>query len=387
MLNRDLYKVLIEVAGYYPIITITGPRQSGKTTLIKNAFPNLPYVLLETPDVRERAQEDPKSFLGKYPHGAIFDEVQNVPELFSYLQGIVDENDKMRFILSGSQNFLLLEKITQTLAGRTAILKLLPFSLKELRNTKYEMHNSLEYMFKGFYPRIYDKNIPVQSFYSNYIQTYVERDVRTIKNIGNLVTFKRFLQLCAGRIGQILNLDSLSTDIGISLNTAKNWISILEASYIVYLQQPHHKNFSKRLIKRPKIYFYDTGLACNLLKIASVDQLDFHYLKGNIFENFVLNELLKTKLNNGQIPNLYFWRDNHGKEIDCIIETATKLIPVEIKSSSTYRKDFFKNLTYFNKLSNNNASDSYLVYNGNENDTLSKGNLVSWNKLDEIPLQ
>ncbi len=387
MLKRDMYQILLKVANYYPIITLTGPRQSGKTTLIKNAFPNLPYVLLETPDVRERAQEDPKSFLGKYPDGAIFDEVQNVPELFSYLQGVVDDNDKIRFVLSGSQNFLLLEKITQSLAGRTAILKLLPFSLEELKNTRYEIRNSLEYVFKGSYPRLYDKDIPVQLFYSDYLQTYVERDVRTIKNIGNLNTFRRFLQLCAGRTGQILNLDSLATDTGISLNTAKSWLSILEASYIVYLLQPHHKNFSKRLVKRPKIYFYDTGLACNLLKIASVDQLDLHYLKGNLFENFVINELLKTKLNNGQIPNLYFWRDNHGTEIDCLVETATRLIPIEIKSSSTYRNDFFKNLTYFNKLANNSSSGSYLIYNGDENDMLAKGNLISWNSLDKIPLQ
>ena len=387
MLNRDLNKVLQEVANYYPIITLTGPRQSGKTTLIKNAFPDLPYELLETPDIRERAQEDPKGFLEKYPNGAIFDEVQNVPELFSYLQGVVDENDKIKFILSGSQNFLLLEKITQTLAGRTAILELLPFSLSELRNTKYEIHNSLEFVFNGAYPGLYDKNIPTQLFYSNYLQTYVERDVRTIKNIGNLVTFRRFLQLCAGRIGQILSIDSLSTEAGISINTAKSWISILEASYIVYLLQPHHKNFNKRLVKRPKIYFYDTGLACNLLKIVSADQLDLHYLKGNLFENFVLNELLKTKLNNGQTSNLYFWRDNHGVEIDCIVETATKLIPIEIKSSSTYRKEFFKNIIYFNKLANVNTSDSYLVYNGAENDKLINGNLVSWNNLSKIPLE
>lgn len=386
MIKRDLTKKLLEVSKYYPIITITGPRQSGKTTLIRNTFPNLPYVLLETPDVRERAQEDPKSFLMKYSQGAIFDEVQNVPELFSYLQGIVDENDKVKFILSGSQNFLLLEKISQTLAGRAAILKLLPFAYNELKNTKYKTENSLEYVFKGSYPGLYDKNIPVQLFYSNYLQTYVERDVRTINNIGNLNTFRRFIQLCAGRVGQILNLDSLSIDTGISINTAKNWISILEASYIIYLLQPHHKNFNKRLVKRPKLYFFDTGLACNLLRISSVDQLDLHYLKGNLFENFILNELLKTKLNNGEVSNLYFWRDNHGTEIDCIIETATKLIPIEIKSSSTFRNDLFKNLTYFNKLANNKSSDSYLVYNGNENYILDKGNVISWNALNKISL-
>ena len=286
MIRRELHSKLLEVSQYYPIITLTGPRQSGKTTLIKSTFTNLPYVLLEIPDIRERAQEDPKSFLEKYPKGAIFDEVQNVPELFSYLQGIVDEDNQVRFVVSGSQNFLLLEKITQTLAGRVAVLKLLPFSLMELKNTKYEIQNSLEFIFNGAYPRLYDKNIPVEQFYSDYMQTYVERDVRTIKNIGNLNSFRRFLQLCAGRVGQLLNLNSLATDTGISVNTAKSWLSILEASYIIYQLQPHHKNFSKRLVKRPKIFFYDTGLACSLLKITSVEQLDIHYLRGGLFENF-----------------------------------------------------------------------------------------------------
>lgn len=387
MINRILHKILLEISTYYPVVTITGPRQSGKTTLIKKVFPKLPYVLLETPDIKERALEDPKSFLANFKNGAILDEIQNVPQLFSYIQGIVDDNDSIKFILSGSQNFLLLQNINQTLAGRTAVLKLLPFSLEELKPTKYKIKNSLNYIFKGSYPRLYDKNIPTENFYSDYIQTYVERDVRTIKNIGNLNTFRRFLQLCAGRIGQILNIDSLATISGISLNTAKSWLSILEASYIVHLLQPHHKNFNKRLIKRPKLYFYDTGLACNLLRIKSAEQLELHHMRGSLFENFILNELLKSKLNKAQIPNFYFWRDKHGKEIDCIVETAEKLIPIEIKSGKTYTKYYFKNLNYWNKLSNSHATDSYLIYNGDNNETLLNGHLISWNSLDEIPLE
>jgi len=387
MIHRLLQQKLLEISAYYPVITVTGPRQSGKTTLIKKVFSKLPYVLLETPDVKERAQEDPKGFLSKFPKGVILDEIQNVPELFSFIQGIVDDNNDIKFILLGSQNFLLLDKVTQTLAGRTAVLKLLPFSLEELKPTKFKVRNSFDYIFKGSYPRLYDKNIPVEIFYSDYIQTYVERDVRTIKNIGNLSTFNKFLQLCAGRIGQIINLDSLATDTGVTLNTIKSWLSILEASYIIYLLQPHHKNFNKRLVKRPKIYFYDTGLACNLLRIKSVEQLELHHMRGNLFENFILTELLKSKLNNTQIPNFYFWRDNHGKEIDCIIETAEKLIPIEIKSSKTYNKEFFKNLNYWNKLSKSKTENAYLIYNGDDDDKLLNGNLISWNNLNKIPLE
>ncbi len=387
MVNRHLHRKLQEIATYYPVITLTGPRQSGKTTLIKKAFSKLPYVLLETPDVKERVIEDPKGFLDKFPKGVILDEIQNIPELFSYIQAIVDENNDVKFILSGSQNFLLLDKITQTLAGRTAVLKLLPFSLEELKSTKFKIKNSFDYIFKGSYPRLYDKKIPVELFYSDYIQTYVERDVRTIKNIGNLSTFNRFLQLCAGRIGQLLNLDSLATDTGVTLNTIKSWLSILEASYIVYFLQPHHKNYNKRLVKRPKLYFYDTGIACNLLRIKSVEQLELHHIRGSLFENFILNELLKSKLNHAQTPNFYFWRDKHGKEIDCIVDTAEKLIPIEIKSSKTYTKDFLKNINYWNKLSESNPKNAYIVYNGDEDDKLPKGNLIGWNNLNKIPLE
>jgi len=386
MIQREITKKLLEISNYYQIITVTGPRQSGKTTLIKDVFKELPYVLLETPDIRQRAQEDPKSFLSNYSKGAIFDEIQNVPELFSYLQGIIDENSAIKFVLSGSQNFLLLEKVNQTLAGRTGILKLLPFSTDELKDSNHWNENPLEFVFKGMYPRIYDRGIPPELFYSDYIQTYVERDVRSIKNIGNLSNFSRFLSLCAGRIGQLLNIDSLASDVGIASNTAKEWLSILEASYIIYTLKPHHKNFNKRLVKRPKLYFYDTGLACNLLQINSVNELDMHFAKGNLFENFILTELLKKRFNNAKTSNLYFWRDHHGKEIDCIIEKANSLVPIEIKSSKTYQKEHFKNMNYWNKLSDNSKENSYLVYAGNESDHLAYGNLMSWKHLNKIDL-
>lgn len=386
MIQREITKKLLEISNYYQIITVTGPRQSGKTTLIKDVFKELPYVLLETPDIRQRAQEDPKSFLSNYSKGAIFDEIQNVPELFSYLQGIIDENSAIKFVLSGSQNFLLLEKVNQTLAGRTGILKLLPFSTDELKDSNHWNENPLEFVFKGMYPRIYDRGIPPELFYSDYIQTYVERDVRSIKNIGNLSNFSRFLSLCAGRIGQLLNIDSLASDVGIASNTAKEWLSILEASYIIYTLKPHHKNFNKRLVKRPKLYFYDTGLACNLLQINSVNELDMHFAKGNLFENFILTELLKKRFNNAKTSNLYFWRDHHGKEIDCIIEKANSLVPIEIKSSKTYQKEHFKNMNYWNKLSDNSKENSYLVYAGDESDHLAYGNLMSWKHLNKIDM-
>ena len=387
MIQRVLTKKLIEISNYYSVLTITGPRQSGKTTLIKSVFKDLPYISLENPDSKKRAEDDPKGFLNNYPKGVILDEVQNAPELFSYIQGIVDDNQHIKFILSGSQNFLLLDKINQTLAGRTAVLKLLPLSLNELKNTKYWSNNVYTLIYNGMYPRIYDRQIPANVFYANYIQTYIERDVRSIKNIGNLTNFSRFVSLCAGRIGQILNLDAIASDVGIATNTAKEWISILEASYIIHLLKPHHKNFNKRLVKRPKLYFYDTGLACNLLQINDEKQLDIHFAKGHLFENFIINNLLKSRFNTANTSNLYFWRDKHGKEIDCIIEKANSLIPVEIKSSSTYQKEHFKNMNYWNKLAENSNENSYLVYAGNEDDTLPYGNLISWKNLDKISLE
>ena len=343
------------------------------------------YFSLEDPDVRQRALEDPKTFLDT-KDGLILDEIQKAPKLFSYIQTIVDNNDKRKFVLSGSQNFLLLQKISQTLAGRTAIFQLLPLSLEELKPTKYKIKNIYKYIFDGSYPRLYKNKIPTAKFYTDYIQTYIQRDVRDILNIENLNRFQLFIQLCAGRIGQLLNLNSLASDAGITFNTAKSWLSVLETSYILYTLQPHHKNFKKRLVKSPKLYFYDTGIACNLLNIKTKEELETHYIRGNMFENFVINELIKNKHNNAEQLNFNFWRDNYGKEIDLTINIADELVLLEIKSSATYKQEYFKNIIYLNKISETDNTNNYLVYSGNDSYKVKDGNLVSWNDLGKIPL-
>ncbi len=287
MIARTLLPKLLSQARAFPVVTLTGPRQSGKTTLVRAAFPDMPYVSLEAPDMRQFALSDPRGFLANYPGGVILDEVQHVPDLFSYIQVIVDENRQARFILTGSSNFLLMERISQSLAGRTAVLTLLPFSFEELPPgpEAYE-----ERIFCGGYPPLYDRGLTPTDFYPAYIQTYVEKDVRLLKNIGDLNAFIQFTQLCAGRIGQPINYASLASDAGISPNTAKSWLSVLEAAYVLYRLQPFYRNFNKRLIKSPKLYFYDTGLACSLLGIRSAEQVGLHYLKGALFENLIISE-------------------------------------------------------------------------------------------------
>jgi uncharacterized protein len=379
IIKRILEKKAKELTKKFPIVAITGPRQSGKTTLVKYMFPNLPYVSLEDLDIRSFAEEDPRGFLSNYQNGVIFDEIQRVPALFSYLQKIVDEKKKNgQFILTGSQNFLLYEKITQTLAGRTAILNLLPFSMEELNGSSHGFSKIDDYLFHGFYPRIYSSKIKPTDWYPNYIQTYIERDVRQIKDISNLSSFQKFLKLCAGRIGQILDLSSLANDCGITHNTAKAWISVLETSFIIFLLKPHYKNFNKRLIKMPKLYFYDTGLVCSLLGIETKKQISTHYLRGYLFENLILHELIKYRLNRGLNPNLFFWRDKAGHEVDCIFEKANKLIPIEIKSGKTILKEYFKNIEYWNKLSGNTPKNSFVIYGSDKNTKHTFGNLLSW---------
>ena len=368
----------------YPVLTITGPRQSGKTTLSKTLLPDHPYINLEEPDIRSIAQNDPRGFITQFEKGAVLDEIQRVPELFSYIQSIVDENPQSKFILSGSQNFLLMESITQSLAGRTAILKLLPLSMTELKAENKINEDLWTNIHNGFYPRMYDKNIAAQDFFPYYIQTYVERDVRLIVNLGDINGFIGFVKLCAGRIGQLINYASLANDAGVSPNTAKNWVSVLEASYIIYRIQPFHKNYNKRITKQNKLYFYDTGLACSLLNIQSSEQLKGHYLKGGLFENFVITEIIKSYFNNGKEHDLYFWRDNKGKEIDCIIDTPTQAIPVEIKSGETMNASYFDNIQYWNKLSENTTENSFALYAGNRTMNLSFGKLLSWQDMDQL---
>ena len=382
MIERTLTTKMISLAQKFQVITLTGPRQSGKTTLVRAAFSSLPYVSLEEPDIRQIALTDPRGFLSNYPAGAVLDEIQNAPELFSYIQRIVDENRQVQFILTGSSNFLLMEKINQTLAGRTAVLHLLPFSFDELEPLA-EQYESL--IFKGQYPRIYDRDIAPTDFYPSYIQTYVERDVRLMKNIGDINAFIQFTRLCAGRIGQLLNYASLASDAGISPNTAKSWLSVLESSYILYRLQPYHRNFNKRLVKSSKLFFYDTGVACSLLGIREEDQVHLHYMKGSLFENLIINEFIKRNFNRGENRQPYFWQDNHGKEIDCLLVNGERVTPIEIKSGKTMSTSYFDNLKYWRSLADLPDDRGYVVYGGDQSMQTSAGALISWRNLDRIP--
>ncbi|MFO7790458.1 MAG: ATP-binding protein [Bacteroidales bacterium] len=383
MIKRKIENTIKKLIKNYPVVTLTGPRQSGKTTLLRSIFQDLPYVNLENPDVRQLALDDPRGFLNNYPNGAVLDEAQKVPDLFSYIQVMVDDNKDLRFILSGSHNFLLLENISQSLAGRAAVLKLLPFSINELyTNTIPDDYESI--IFNGLFPGIYDKNLDPGVFYSSYTNTYLERDVRQIKKIGDLKQFSVFLRLVAGRVGQILNLNSLATDARISPNTVKAWLSVLEASYIIYYLPPYHKNFNKRITKSPKLYFTDTGLVCSLLSIENAEQVKTHYAKGALFENMVINEFLKKRFNQGLNQNMYFWNNKNLYEIDLILESGNTITSIEIKSSMTLRKEYFRNLTYWQKLSGEKPQNSYVIYGGEENHTTQNGKFISWQNMNII---
>lgn len=378
---------LSEWSKFYPVIAITGPRQSGKTMLSRYAFPEKPYVSLEDPDQLESALEDPRGFLSRFPDGAVLDEVQRCPKLFSYLQSTVDIDGRQGlFILTGSQQFGLLSKITQTLAGRVGLVHLLPFSLMELKSQKKAFQGLDDLLWKGLYPPIYDREIPPASWYANYVATYIERDVRQIINIKDLSTFQRFLRMCAARTGQLLNLASLGDDCGITHNTAKSWISVLEASYIVYLLHPYHRNFGKRLVKTPKLYFYDTGLASWLLGIQTPDQISIHPMRGALFESLIITEILKDRFNHGLPSNLFFWRDNLGTEIDMLIEHGEELIAVEIKSGQTVNKDYFLSLQKWMKYSGSSPEQRYIIYGGNENFVRSGVNVLAWKSVNNMQL-
>lgn len=381
MIPRTLMPRLQELAQKFQVVTLTGPRQSGKTTLVRAAFPDLAYVSLEEPDIRQIALSDPRGFLANYPAGVILDEVQHAPDLFSYIQSIVDQSRAARFILTGSSNFLLLERIGQTLAGRTAILYLLPLSLEELPPGDEPYENRI---WRGAYPRVYDRALAPTDFYPAYIQTYVERDVRLLKNIGDANAFIQFTRLCAGRIGRLVNYTSLASDAGISPNTAKAWLSILEASYVVYRLQPYHRNFNKRLVKSPKLYFYDTGVACSLLGIRDENQMNLHYLKGALFENLVINEFIKRYFHRGEYRQPYFWQDSRGKEIDCLLEEDDGVIPVEIKAGKTISPSYFDNLRYWRSLAALPEKSGYVVYGGDRSLQTSAGMLVSWRDIGRL---
>lgn len=394
MIPRHLATFLAKSARAYPVITLTGPRQSGKTTLVRSVFGGKPYVSLENPDDRLFAHEDPRGFLGQYPDGAILDEVQQAPDLLSYLQGIVDAEDRPgRFVLTGSQNLLLLQRVGQSLAGRTAIYRLHPFSSAELRGRPLtnpdliagltprhaeSKADLLATLFTGFYPRIHDRNLDPREWLPNYYQTYIERDVRTLLNVGDLETFGRFVRLCAGRSGQLLNLASMGADCGISHSTARRWLAVLEASFIVYLLRPHHQNFNKRLIKSPKLYFYDTGLLCYLLRIRSAEDLAAHASRGSVFETFVLSELLKAYYHGGREPEVYFWRDSRGHEIDFVVDRGATQIPIEAKSGETIARDFFRGLEYWQLLPGQQESRPVLVYGGSTSTIRNNCAVYAW---------
>lgn len=386
MVERTIKKYILRLIDKFPIISLSGPRQSGKTTLLRNLFPDYYYINLENLDERALLQEDIRGFLDNYSEkGLIIDEAQRLPELFSYLQGIVDESGIMgKIILSGSQNFLLMEKITQSLAGRVGLVNLMPFTISELKPTKYWKNNHLELMYKGMYPAVYDRNIDPGVYYPNYLQTYIERDVRNLKNIGDLNLFRKFLQLCAGRIGQILNYTSLGNDLGIDHKTVKSWISVLEASYIIFLLSPHYANFNKRIIKQPKLYFYDTGLASSLLRVRSENELFSFHLKGNLFENFIISEYYKMRLHSGLQPDAYFFRDKTGNEVDLIIDRASGLVPVEIKAGKTIASAFFNGLNNYQKISKVSPDDSYLVFSGDSSIKRKYANVLSWKDIETL---
>lgn len=368
MIPRTMMPILRESAKQYPVISVTGPRQSGKTTLCRAAFPEYSYISLERPDNYEMVRNDPLGFLNRYvPDGVILDEAQRMPELFSYIQSVVDENRLLgKVVLTGSQNFLLSNSISQSLAGRTKTLKLLPFSVEELSNNEMYKKKTLdEILFDGLYPPIYDRPVNALDWHNNYIMTYLERDVRNIKQITDLHNFQKFLGLCAGRVGQLLNIASLATEVGVSSPTVKSWLGVLEASYLIILLQPHHNNLNKRIVKQPKLYFLDTGLACALARIDSPKTLERHYLRGSLFENLAVTEYLKFRFNKGISSNLYFWRDNHGTEIDMIIDNG-KLSAIEIKSGETFNSEMMKGIRAWHKMTNDAVGNCALLYGGKE---------------------
>lgn len=359
---------------------LTGPRQSGKTTLLKNELPYFRYVNLEDPELRLWALEQPRDFLQSHPWPLIIDEAQYAPSLFSYLQLIVDQHNRPgMFILSGAQNFLVMKKVAQSLAGRSAILSLLPFSHEEIA-TVSELPDTNSLIIKGFYPRLYQQVQDSSLFYKSYINTYVERDIRQLVNLRNLNDFIRFMKLCAGRCGQLLNISSLATEAGIAMNTCKSWLSYLSAGYVIQLIQPHFKNFNKKIVKTPKVFFTDTGLLCHLLGIDTTETLAIHALRGVVFENLVFVELLKRSIHNGKEPGIWFWRDNHGTEIDFLLDESARIITIEVKSGMNFHENYLDNLVRYRKY-NPDVAGMILVYDGTAERTVSGVSKVNWKNI------
>ena len=384
MINRSIAPLLVKLASQYPVVTLTGPRQSGKTTLAKALFPAKPYVTLEDPDIRRFAADDPRGFLAQFAGGAIFDEIQRSPELPSYLQGAVDANPTPgQFILTGSQQFELMTQVTQSLAGRTAILRLLPLTLAEVQrfNKTPKSPDLASTLLKGFYPRVHDKNLDPSQAMSDYFSTYVERDLRQLAAVHDLKRFERFVRLCAGRSGQLLNLVSLGNDAGVSQPTARAWVDLLQTSFIVHLLPPWHTNSSKRLVKSPKLYFYDVGLACWLLGLRSATQVSRDPLWGSLFENFIIMEAMKDRLNAGESAEMYFYRDSEGNEVDLLLPVGGRLHAIEIKAGATVNPDYFKGLKTFASHHPQAVAGGSVIYGGAQNQQRSDWPVYSWQQL------
>lgn len=381
IIEREIKQQIDFYATKYPIIGLTGPRQSGKTTLLRHIFSDYRYVSLENPDIREYATEDAASFLKEYDEKVIFDEVQGVPSLFSFLQTKVDEDNIMgQYILSGSQNFKLMQSITQSLSGRIALFKLFPFDFNELKSANLLSNNAFTSLQKGFYPAIFDRNIPSGNYYANYVETYIERDINELLNISNRLQFRQFIQLCAQAASQVLNLNSIAKKCGISQPTARTWLHLLESSYIVFLLKPYFNNFAKRIIKSPKLYFYDTGLLCYLLGINPDSYIENQSTKGSLFENMIIAEMVKQNAHQQKNAQLYFWRDSNQKEVDLLIDTNQKIKLVEIKSTATISQKLFKNINDIAPLFPNKV-EKQLVFSGSKHQTRKDINIINWQSV------
>ena len=380
-IKRKIESTILEAAKYFPVITVTGPRQSGKTTMLKQIFPHLHYYSLEDLDTRSFAMEDPVRFLHLHEDGMILDEVHNYPELLSYIQGIVDEQPHKKFVLSGSSNFALLKKVSQSLAGRSGVFELMPLSIEEVKGQIEYVDDADQLLYQGLYPAVCScKNIP-KFLYPSYVKTYLERDVRDLLNVKDIRLFNMFLKLCAGRIGSVFNASEIAGEIGVSSKTIQAWVSILQASYVVYLLPPYFENSRKRLTKSPKMYFCDTGLACTLLGIESAEQLAFDKMRGHLFENLIVVELLKRRLNEGKESNLYFYRDSNQNEVDILVNNGSSLDAIEVKSAMTYNPSFKKALLKVNEWVNPPVGKRTIIYAGTLEDDKGDIRLLNYRNM------